>query len=58
MVDWSSVNNLILNIDKTKWNIIDFRTKESSHSPLITENSAVEADSSIQSDNSLGQELT
>lgn len=58
LVGWSSVNNLILNIDKTKEMIIDFRTKDSSHSPLVTENSAAEAVSSIQPDNSSVQDLT
>ena len=37
-VGWCSSNNLILNGDKTKGIIVDFRKKQTNHAPLLTNN--------------------
>ena len=41
LVDWCRENNLILNVDKTKEIIVDFRKKQSSHAPLLINNMEV-----------------
>ncbi|KAF7662782.1 hypothetical protein LDENG_00226130 [Lucifuga dentata] len=48
LVDWCNLNNLVLNVNKTKEIIIDFRRTQHSHTPLLINNSAVEAVSSIK----------
>ncbi|KAF7665898.1 hypothetical protein LDENG_00128220 [Lucifuga dentata] len=48
LVDWCNLNNLVLNVDKTKEIIVDFRRIQRSHTPLLINNSAVEAVSSIK----------
>ena len=42
LVDWWKVNNLILNVDKTKEIIVDFRKNQPSHAPLLINNTVVE----------------
>ncbi|KAI3360341.1 hypothetical protein L3Q82_014656 [Scortum barcoo] len=42
LVRWCEGNNLILNVDKTKEIIVDFRKIQPSHAPLLINNSAVE----------------
>ncbi|KAI3359088.1 hypothetical protein L3Q82_002585 [Scortum barcoo] len=46
LVRWCEGNNLILNVDKTKEIIVDFRKIQPSHAPLLINNSAVEVVSS------------
>ncbi|KAF7661151.1 hypothetical protein LDENG_00267420, partial [Lucifuga dentata] len=38
LVNWCSRNNLLLNVDKTKEIIVDFRKKQPSHTPLHINN--------------------
>ncbi|KAF7646431.1 hypothetical protein LDENG_00188040, partial [Lucifuga dentata] len=33
LVDWCNLNNLVLNVDKTKEIIVDFRRTQRSHTP-------------------------
>nr|XP_057933216.1 uncharacterized protein LOC131132050 [Doryrhamphus excisus] len=42
LVDWCKANNLILNVDKTKEIIVDFRRSRPSHTPLSINDTAVE----------------
>lgn len=42
LVDWCKVNNLALNVDKTKEIIVDFRRSRPSHTPLRINDTAVE----------------
>ncbi|XP_008431633.1 uncharacterized protein LOC103479143 [Poecilia reticulata] len=42
LVDWCRINNLLLNIDKTKEIIVDFRRSRPNHTPLLINNKAVE----------------
>ena len=35
LVDWCDTNNLILNVNKTKEIVVDFRKKQPSHTPLL-----------------------
>ncbi|XP_072770291.1 uncharacterized protein [Nerophis lumbriciformis] len=46
LVDWCRTNNLVLNLDKTKEIIVDFRKHQSSHAPLFINGTAVEMVSS------------
>ncbi|KAI3369842.1 hypothetical protein L3Q82_024428 [Scortum barcoo] len=48
LVRWCEGNNLILNVDKTKEIIVDFRKIQPSHAPLLINNSAVEVVSSTK----------
>ncbi|KAI3366460.1 hypothetical protein L3Q82_000594 [Scortum barcoo] len=48
LVRWCEGNNLILNADKTKEIIVDFRKIQPSHAPLLINNSAVEVVSSTK----------
>ncbi|TWW67176.1 hypothetical protein D4764_02G0002170 [Takifugu flavidus] len=48
LVDWCCENNLILNVEKTEELIIDFRRKQHSRPPLISNNKAVEEVSSTK----------
>lgn len=48
LVRWCDTNNLILNVDKTREIVVDFRKKQSSHSPLLIKNAIVEQVSSIK----------
>ncbi|XP_040908606.1 NACHT, LRR and PYD domains-containing protein 12-like, partial [Toxotes jaculatrix] len=48
LVRWCEGNNLILNVDKTKEIIVDFRKFQPSHAPLLINNSAVEVVSSTK----------
>ena len=48
LVAWCSKNNLILNVDKTKEIIVNFRKKQPSHAPLLINNTAVELVSSTK----------
>ena len=51
LVGWCSINNLILNVDKTKYIIFDCRKKQPSHTPLLINKTAVEV---VSSTNFLG----
>ncbi|XP_061902944.1 SUMO-specific isopeptidase USPL1-like isoform X2 [Entelurus aequoreus] len=42
LVDWCRTNNLVLNVDKTKEIMVDFRKHQSSHTPLFITGTAVE----------------
>ena len=42
LVDWCKVNNLILNVEKTKEIIVVFRKSRPSHTPLHINDTAVE----------------
>ena len=42
LTEWCKSNNLILNLEKTKEMIIDFRKGEINHSPLVINNQTVE----------------
>ena len=42
LVDWCKVNNLVLNADKTKEIIVDFRRSRPNHTPLLINKTAVE----------------
>ncbi|KAF7646089.1 hypothetical protein LDENG_00193790 [Lucifuga dentata] len=55
LVNWCSRNNLLLNVDKTKEIIVDFRKKQPSHTPLHINNSAVEV---VESTKFLGVHIT
>ena len=55
LVGWYSKNNLILNVDKTKEIIVDFRKKQPSHTPLLINNTAVVV---VSSTNNLGLHIT
>ncbi|XP_029967902.1 uncharacterized protein LOC115403198 [Salarias fasciatus] len=46
--DWCEVNNLFLNISKTKEIIVDFRRSRPSHTPLLINNTAVEVVENIK----------
>ena len=35
LADWYDTNNLILNVNKTKEIVVDFRKKQPSHTPLL-----------------------
>uniref|UniRef100_A0A3B5PZ90 Reverse transcriptase domain-containing protein n=1 Tax=Xiphophorus maculatus TaxID=8083 RepID=A0A3B5PZ90_XIPMA len=48
LVDWCRDNSLILNVDKTKEMIVDFRKNRPSHAPLLINSSAVEVVSSTK----------
>ncbi|XP_072771147.1 uncharacterized protein [Nerophis lumbriciformis] len=48
LVDWCRTNNLVLNIDKTKAIIVNFRRHQSSHTPLFINGKAVERVSSTK----------
>ena len=48
LVDWCKVNNLILNVGKTKEMIVDFRKAQPSHTPLLINDTAVEVVSSTK----------
>uniref|UniRef100_A0A3B1IXV6 Reverse transcriptase domain-containing protein n=1 Tax=Astyanax mexicanus TaxID=7994 RepID=A0A3B1IXV6_ASTMX len=42
LTDWCTVNNLHLNVDKTKEMVVDFRRAQHTHSPLNIDGSSVE----------------
>ncbi|XP_049331041.1 probable RNA-directed DNA polymerase from transposon BS [Astyanax mexicanus] len=42
LTDWCTVNNLHLNVDKTKEMVVDFRSAQHTHSPLNIDGSSVE----------------
>ncbi len=48
LVDWCNTNNLLLNVEKTKEIIVDFRKKQHRHTPLIINNTVVEVVSSVK----------
>uniref|UniRef100_A0A4W6DNS9 Reverse transcriptase domain-containing protein n=1 Tax=Lates calcarifer TaxID=8187 RepID=A0A4W6DNS9_LATCA len=48
LVDWCKDNSLILNVDKTKELIVDFRENQPSHAPLLINNKTVEVVSSTK----------
>uniref|UniRef100_A0A3Q2ZZP0 Reverse transcriptase domain-containing protein n=1 Tax=Kryptolebias marmoratus TaxID=37003 RepID=A0A3Q2ZZP0_KRYMA len=48
LVVWCRENSLILNVDKTKEMIVDFRKNRPSHAPLLINSSAVEVVSSTK----------
>ncbi|XP_076015672.1 uncharacterized protein LOC143008024 [Genypterus blacodes] len=48
LMDWCRGNNLILNVNKTKEIIVDFRKSQPSHTPLLINDSAVEVVSSTK----------
>nr|XP_061780940.1 uncharacterized protein LOC133572176 [Nerophis lumbriciformis]XP_061780941.1 uncharacterized protein LOC133572176 [Nerophis lumbriciformis] len=48
LVDWCRTNNLVLNVNKTKETIVDFRKHQSSHTPLFINGTAVEIVSSTK----------
>ena len=48
LVDWCKVNDLILNVDKTKEVIVDFRKSRPSHTPLLIDDTAVKVVSSTE----------
>lgn len=48
LAGWCSANNLILNVDKTKEIIIDFRKNRPRHAPLCINTKAVEVVSSVK----------
>ena len=50
-----SKNNLILNVDKGKEIIVDFRKKQPSHAPLLINNKAMEV---VNSTKFLGMHIT
>ena len=54
LVEWCNINNLVLNVSKTKEIIVDFR-KDRTHTPLHINNAAVEITSSTKF---LGVEIT
>ncbi|CAM4448206.1 unnamed protein product [Leuciscus chuanchicus] len=55
LVDWCNRNNLLLNVDKTKEIIVDFRRKQHSHTPLLINNTVVEL---VSSTKLLGVQIT
>lgn len=55
LTDWCRVNNLSLNVDKTKEMVVDFRRAQRDHSPLNIGGSPVEI---VQSTKFLGVHLT
>ncbi|XP_061817520.2 uncharacterized protein [Nerophis lumbriciformis] len=55
LVDWCTTNNLVLNVDKTKEIIVDFRKHQSSHTPLFFNGTAVEM---VSSTKFLGVQIT
>lgn len=42
LLDWCKLNNLVLNVDKTKEIIVDFRRCRPSHTPILINDTAVE----------------
>ncbi|KAK0155262.1 putative RNA-directed DNA polymerase from transposon BS [Merluccius polli] len=55
LVDLCDTNNLILNVNKTKEIIVDFRKKQPSHTPLLINDAAVEL---VSSTKFLGVQIT
>jgi len=48
LMGWCSDNSLILNVDKTKELIVDFRKNQPSHAPLLINNIHVEVVGTIK----------
>lgn len=48
LVDWCNTNNLLLNVEKTKEIIVDFRKKQHRHTSLIINDTVVEVVFSIK----------
>uniref|UniRef100_A0A8C1PH18 Reverse transcriptase domain-containing protein n=1 Tax=Cyprinus carpio TaxID=7962 RepID=A0A8C1PH18_CYPCA len=55
LADWCKINNLSLNVDKTKGMVVDFRRSHTNNSPLNTNGSSVEI---VKSYKFLGVHLT